>query len=460
MKSPNKPATDKSKNWVNTRPVEKTENKSGELIEGRSTGEVKPGYDFGSLPLYTGHQPVQAKLNVNEPGDKYEQEADAVADAITQAPSGQENVQLKEHTPTGITNHVQANSETANQVSDPLQNKINSAKGSGTALDGKTQAFMSGKFGIDFSKVRIHADDGAAGMNSELNAKAFTVGSDIYFNRGQYNPNSAEGKKLLAHELTHTVQQQHGGNAIQKQDDPPVAHYNKKTKQTTYEFLGKWYEQKHFDFFSNAGYETMKACLKEGFSMTGALFVVALITTESGWGTGNGGKEYHNLFSIMGGQKGNISTAHGTLKKFASYEDGFQEGFIKRIVDGTDDLGKAKFPKLRPALAKPDFTIDEANEAFGQAGYYSPGKRYSYEGDGRLNWASKYFGDIKRTTIPFMKNEIRNRIKSLQQFMPMLPAEDQPSLLEGIRELESLLLQIDSTATHVEAQLAPPVKKK
>lgn len=66
---------------------------------------------------------------------------------------------------------------------------------------------MQSRFGADFSDVKIHTGGEAILMKRELNAKAFTVGNDIYFNEGQYNPNSGEGKHLLAHELVHTVQQ-------------------------------------------------------------------------------------------------------------------------------------------------------------------------------------------------------------------------------------------------------------
>ncbi len=66
---------------------------------------------------------------------------------------------------------------------------------------------MNSSFGVDFSNVRVHNDAEAAGMNRELNAKAFTHGSDVYFDKGNFNPDNAEGKFLLAHELTHVGQQ-------------------------------------------------------------------------------------------------------------------------------------------------------------------------------------------------------------------------------------------------------------
>ena len=77
---------------------------------------------------------------------------------------------------------------------------------------------MSNRFGRDFSSVKIHTDVQAVRMNRDLNAKAFTVGNDVYFNQGQYQPGSSKGKHLLAHELTHVVQQGNGqGSSIQRE---------------------------------------------------------------------------------------------------------------------------------------------------------------------------------------------------------------------------------------------------
>ena len=73
---------------------------------------------------------------------------------------------------------------------------------------------MESGFGADFSDVRIHKDTNAVQMSEELNAHAFTHGSDIYFNQSQYKPETTEGKALLAHELTHTIQQKGGEKKI------------------------------------------------------------------------------------------------------------------------------------------------------------------------------------------------------------------------------------------------------
>ena len=85
--------------------------------------------------------------------------------------------------------------------------KLSSTRGGGAPLPEDTRTEMEGAFGADFSSVRIHTGSNAADMSQSIEAKAFTHGSDIYFNDGAYNPQSTDGKHLIAHELTHTVQQ-------------------------------------------------------------------------------------------------------------------------------------------------------------------------------------------------------------------------------------------------------------
>ncbi|MEO8237490.1 MAG: DUF4157 domain-containing protein [Flavobacterium sp.] len=88
-----------------------------------------------------------------------------------------------------------------------LETTLNSNKGGGSPLSGKVKTEMESGIGADFSNVRIHNDSTAVQMNQQLGAQAFATGNNIYFNEGKYNPNSQDGKHLLAHELTHTVQQ-------------------------------------------------------------------------------------------------------------------------------------------------------------------------------------------------------------------------------------------------------------
>lgn len=99
-------------------------------------------------------------------------------------------------------------------VSPSVESTLQSSKGGGSPLDNNTRGEMESGFGADFSNVRVHNDSAAVQMNQELGSQAFANGSDIYFNEGNYNPGSDSGKHLLAHELTHTVQQ--GGADIQQ----------------------------------------------------------------------------------------------------------------------------------------------------------------------------------------------------------------------------------------------------
>lgn len=107
---------------------------------------------------------------------------------------------------------VQLMGEEGGQMSEATAGKIKSTSG-GAALPPDTRNQMEGHFGADFSQVRVHTDSSAVQMSQDLGAKAFTHGNNIYFNEGQYSPGSQSGDHLLAHELTHTVQQ---GAAVQR----------------------------------------------------------------------------------------------------------------------------------------------------------------------------------------------------------------------------------------------------
>lgn len=100
--------------------------------------------------------------------------------------------------------------DSAFQLDDETAGRINGARGGGQALDGGTQQQMGAAMGQDFSGVRVHTSNESHTLNQQLNAKAFTTGQDIFFKQGEYNPGSSGGQELLAHELTHVVQQSTG----------------------------------------------------------------------------------------------------------------------------------------------------------------------------------------------------------------------------------------------------------
>jgi Domain of unknown function (DUF4157) len=94
--------------------------------------------------------------------------------------------------------------ETANEVPPIVQEVLSST---GQLLDSDTRDFMESRFGHDFSQVRVHTDERAVESTQAVNARAYTVGQDVVFGQGEYAPETMEGEKLLAHELTHVVQQ-------------------------------------------------------------------------------------------------------------------------------------------------------------------------------------------------------------------------------------------------------------
>jgi hypothetical protein len=97
-----------------------------------------------------------------------------------------------------------------------IEEGLNATKGSGSPLPEQTRHQMESSIGADFSNVRIHDDSRAAQLSQDLNAQAFTHGNDIYFNSGKYDTSSTQGQHLLAHELTHTVQQSGGTTGLQQ----------------------------------------------------------------------------------------------------------------------------------------------------------------------------------------------------------------------------------------------------
>jgi len=180
--------------------------------------------------------PIQAKMTVTAADDKYENEADAVAkDVVSAISSGQvqrgedeDAMMMKRDTIQRMDEEEEmmmkrdtiqraADFEEGGDVSGGIENKIESSRGSGKPLDDGTRSNMEGAFGADFSNVRVHTGAESDALNNAVQAKAFTTGSDIFFRSGEYNPNSSSGQELLAHELTHTIQQ--GAAGVQKKDD-------------------------------------------------------------------------------------------------------------------------------------------------------------------------------------------------------------------------------------------------
>jgi lysozyme family protein len=153
-------------------------------------------------------------LAVNSPGDVFEQEADRVAEQVmrlTSEPAGRDQVQT-----------TRARQSNADQALPPVVSETLSS--AGQPLDPAARRFMESRFGRDFSQVRIHTGPRADDAARAVQAAAFTVNREIVFGAGQYDPHGTEGRRLLAHELTHVIQQQPsaGWEAPHDSAAPPV----------------------------------------------------------------------------------------------------------------------------------------------------------------------------------------------------------------------------------------------
>jgi len=95
-------------------------------------------------------------------------------------------------------------------LDDDTADRINRARGGGQTLDTAIQQKMGEAMGADFSDVRVHTGGESNQLNEQLGARAFTTGRDVFFRDGEYNPGSSSGQELIAHELTHVVQQGSG----------------------------------------------------------------------------------------------------------------------------------------------------------------------------------------------------------------------------------------------------------
>lgn len=147
---------------------------------------------------------VHAKLEMTSPQDAEELEADAVASEIVSGGKIRRKISQGGSGSSGIA------------VSSQMESQLSRLQGGGQQMPSGLQSMMENGFGRDLSQVRLHTDSDAATMSSSIQAKAFTHGNDIYFNQGQYSPETTEGQKLVAHEVTHVVQ---GNGKVAREDE-------------------------------------------------------------------------------------------------------------------------------------------------------------------------------------------------------------------------------------------------
>jgi hypothetical protein len=243
------------------------QNKSGEKGRSRSVSPLSTGMPLlqrkcacgGGCPRCQDELGIQTKLKIGEPGDKYEQEADHIADLVVNTPSESQLDQTIFNGDRGQQEIIHANQITpsiqrqaaeeeqdsrmgdtaareepteeeleeleASNVSPVAQRKVEPGIDKHTSneqiilqkaverqqgsspLETRTRQFVESRLGHDFSQVRIHTDDQAHQASKQIHARAFTVGQDIWFARGEFSPDTSSGLHLLTHELVHTIQQ-------------------------------------------------------------------------------------------------------------------------------------------------------------------------------------------------------------------------------------------------------------
>ena len=230
-----------------------SENLLEKLISTPTSGSTAPVQRKPQNRLKAGRMPIQAKLNIGEPNDKYEKEADDTASKVVQqinAPTQDRSVQrqeameedelqmkpissiqreesmeeedelqmkpissiqreaMEEEDELQMKSLVQRRENLGGgEASSDLESSIQSARGSGHPLDAGLQEKMGQAMGADFSGVKVHTDSQSDQLNQSIQAKAFTTGQDVFFRQGAYEPSSRDGQELIAHELTHVVQQ-------------------------------------------------------------------------------------------------------------------------------------------------------------------------------------------------------------------------------------------------------------
>ena len=199
---------------------------NAEELEAGSAGTASPrlGHDFSQIPI---HPPaagaIQTKLAINKPGDEYEQEADRVSEQVMRMPEPQLQracacggacPKCQTERPGHGHEHLQTKrvlaSDTGQIAAPPIVHEV--LRSPGQPLDPGTRAFMEQRFGYDFSKVRVHSGAAAEQSARDVNAHAYTVGHNIVFDAGRFAPGTEQGGRLLAHELTHVIQQSGSSN--------------------------------------------------------------------------------------------------------------------------------------------------------------------------------------------------------------------------------------------------------
>lgn len=191
-----------------------------------TTASTRSAYDFSRIAILSPSPVrVQPKLTIDTPDDIYEAEADHVANQVMQRIASGADTPVDPPRIGRIADEdalIQTKQASAEALGQPMDVPKWPFKSQGRPLPDTTRAFHEHVFGQQFGRVRIHADTEADRCSRQLSARAFTLGHDVFFRRGEYRPESVEGQRLISHELTHVVQQGHAPrsrNPVERNDE-------------------------------------------------------------------------------------------------------------------------------------------------------------------------------------------------------------------------------------------------
>ncbi|MBN2441959.1 MAG: DUF4157 domain-containing protein [Spirochaetales bacterium] len=194
-------------------------------------------YDITTLQQTIGNQEVQRliqnsgilpKLYVNNPHNASEQEADRVAEKVVQIPRTDTEI-----TPPHISQLKDTHGAGVNPVGGEIESDIKALEGKGSPLPKSVRDYLQPRFGVDLEDVRIHTNSNADRLARAIKARAFVHGNNVVFAKGEYDPSSSSGKKLIAHELTHVIQQGAGKRPEDKNNSSTIS-----AKNNYFDFTG------------------------------------------------------------------------------------------------------------------------------------------------------------------------------------------------------------------------------
>lgn len=193
---------------------------------------------------------LQPKLQIGLPDDKFEQEADRIAYQVMHLPEPQ----VRQQPEKGEKDQLQTDkvSVQTSVITTDLESEMRSQCPNGRPLSEAERNFFEPRFGVDFSGVRIHSNQQSKRIAKSVNARAFTLGQDIYFSQANQDFSNSEARNLFAHELTHTIQQKPKNTGLNQSSDVLASRTNRPVQNTGGSMIQRWGLGDHETLTENA----------------------------------------------------------------------------------------------------------------------------------------------------------------------------------------------------------------